>query len=181
MSRFTGMIGAARRWWAGESGTATVEFAIIFPFYVSLFMTTVELGMITFRHSMLERGLDLAVREVRLGTGSNPTADDIKQDICTYAGVLRDCMSNLRLEMIVVDPRNYSAPPAGADCIDHSEDPEPMRNFTHGGSNQMMLLRACYVFEPVFPTAGLGYQLEKDGAGNAAMVAASAFVQEPRG
>ncbi|MDU8929989.1 TadE/TadG family type IV pilus assembly protein [Alisedimentitalea sp. MJ-SS2] len=168
------------RLWRSDAGSATVEFAIIFPFYVTLFMTTVELGMITFRHSMLERGLDMAVREVRLGTGTNPTHDDIKNMICEFAGVLPNCSTNMRLEMILVDPRSYVAPPADADCIDHSEDPSPLRTFNHGTSNQMMLLRACFVFSPIFPTSGLGYALAKDGAGNAAMVASSAFVQEPK-
>ncbi|WP_322866546.1 TadE family protein [Aquicoccus sp. G2-2] len=172
---------AARRFLSREEATATVEFAIIFPFYVTLFLSSVEMGMIQFRHSMLERGLDMAVRDVRLGTGTNPTQDNIKDSICHYAGVLPDCAANLRLEMVLVDPRNYTSPPANADCVDHSEDPKPVRNFIHGGSNQMMMLRACYVFSPIFPTAGLGQQLNKDGAGNAAMTATSAFVQEPRG
>lgn len=180
MSRLGSIVRSLRAFRRSETGTATVEFAIIFPFYVILFMTTVELGMITFRHSMLERGLDLAVREVRLGTGTNPSHDDIKDLICSFSGVLPNCDNNLRLEMIPVDPRNYVAPQASADCVDHSEEPHPLREFTHGGSNEMMLLRACFVFSPIFPTAGLGYALEKDGAGNAAMVAASAFVQEPR-
>lgn len=180
MSRIARILGGARRWWRSETGTATVEFAIIFPFYVTLFMTTVELGMITFRNSMLERGLDMAVRDVRLGTGTNPTHDDIKAAVCYYSGVLPHCLDNLRLEMIVVDPRNYVAPSNTADCIDHSEVSNPLREFTNGGANQMMLLRACYVFSPIFPTSGLGFSLEKDGAGNAAMIASSAFVQEPR-
>lgn len=172
---------AVRRFLRGENGTATVEFAIMFPFYITLFLSSVELGMIHFRHSMLERGLDMAVRDIRLGTGTNPSHDDIKDAICNYAGVLPECGDNLRLEMILVDPRNYNPPSATADCIDHSEASNPMQGFVHGGSNQMMLLRACYVFSPVIPTSGLGYQLPKDGAGNVAMTAASAFVQEPRG
>lgn len=169
-----------RRLWRSDAGTATVEFAIIFPFYVTLFLTTVELGMINFRHSMLERGLDMAVRDVRLGTGSNPSHDDIKDLICNFSGVLPDCTNSLRLEMIRVDPRNYVTPGATADCIDHSETSNPLREFTNGSANEMMLLRACFVFSPIFPTSGLGYALVKDGAGNSAMVASSAFVQEPR-
>ena len=184
MSRvFAGTRAALRRFRGSEQGSATVEFAIMFPFFITLFLSSVEMGMIHLHHSMLERGLDMAVRDIRLGTGSNPSHDDIKDAICDYAGVLPKCDANLRLEMILVDPRAYVAPPSTPDCIDHSEDPLPLRNFAHGGSNQMMLLRACYVFSPIFPTAGLGYQLveDGDGAGNAAMSAASAFVQEPRG
>lgn len=174
-------VAVLRRFWAGEHGSSTIEFAIMFPFFITLFLSSVELGMIHFRHSMLERGLDMAVRDIRLGTGTNPTHDDIKDAICNYAGVLPQCDANLRLEMILVDPRNYNPPPVAADCVDHSEDPVPLRNFIHGGSNEMMMLRACFVFSPIFPTAGLGYQMPKDGAGNVAMTAASAFVQEPRG
>ena len=182
MRRLIATPGAAlRRWWAGDSGSATVEFAIMFPFFVTLFLSAVELGMIHFRHSMLERGVDMAVRDIRLGTGTNPSHDDIKDAICNYAGVLPNCGTNLRLEMILVDPFDYTPPPAIADCIDHSEDPNPLRTFDYGSSNEVMLLRACLVFSPVFPTAGLGYQIPKDGAGNIAMTVASAFVQEPRG
>lgn len=167
-------------WLRDETGTATVEFAIMFPIFVSIFLSSVELGVISLRHSMLERGLDMAVRDIRLGTGTNPQHDDIKAAICNYAGLLADCENSLRLEMIQVDPRNYTPPPGGADCIDHSEPVSAVRSFVNGQSNDLMMMRACYVFTPVFPTAWLGQQLVKDGAGNAAITAASAFVQEPR-
>ena len=32
---------------------------------------------------------------------------------------------------------------------------------------------------PVFPSSGLGYELEKDGSGRARMTSIAAFVQEP--
>ncbi|WP_322866549.1 TadE/TadG family type IV pilus assembly protein [Aquicoccus sp. G2-2] len=162
-----------------EDATATLEFAIVFPFFISLFLSTVELGMITFQHSMLERGLDMAVRDVRLGTGTAPQHDEIKQRICTYAGVLQDCQNALRLEMIPVDLRNSVSIDPTPDCVDSSKDVTPVRHFVNGQENELMILRACYKFSPVFPTAGLGKQLEKDGAGQVAMIAMSAFVQEP--
>lgn len=180
MSRLTTLARTLRRWRRNENGTATVEFAIMFPLFVTLLLSSVELGMIMFRHAMLERGMDLAVRDIRLGTGTNPDHDDIKDAICSFSGVLPNCTDNLRLEMIRVDPRAFAALPAEGDCIDHSEETVPVRSFAHGGENEMMLLRACYVFSPVIPTSGLGYYLEVDGAGNAAMFATSAFVQEPR-
>ncbi|WP_372609644.1 TadE/TadG family type IV pilus assembly protein [Aquicoccus sp.] len=179
MNRLFAIPRTLRRWRRDERGTATVEFAIMFPLFVTLFLSSVELGMIMFRHAMLERGLDLAVRDIRLGTGSDPDHDDIKDAICNFSGVLPQCADNLRLEMIRVDPRTFAALPAEGDCIDHSEEATPVRSFLHGGANDMMLLRACYVFSPVIPTSGLGYYLEVDGAGNAAMFATSAFVQEP--
>lgn len=169
-----------RRFWRAEDGNATVEFAITFPAMITIMLSGLELGFVTLQDSMLERAMDLTVREIRLGTGTAPQHDDIKAAICNYAGVLPDCTDNLRLEMIRVDPRNYVAPNATADCVDHSEATNPVRSFVNGDENESMLLRACLVFRPVFPTAGMGLQLAKDGAGNAAMTAASAFVQEPR-
>ncbi len=162
-----------------EEGNATIEFAILFPFFIIMFCAAVELGMITFRHSMLERGLDMAVRDVRLTTGGNFQHDDIVNRTCAYAGFLPNCGSNLRLEMIPLNMRNFSSPGGTANCIDHSLAANPIRQFSNGQQNQMMLLRACFVFKPVFPLTGLGRHLTTDGSGNAAMVATSAFVQEP--
>jgi hypothetical protein len=42
-----------------------------------------------------------------------------------------------------------------------------------------MLIRACVKFKPVFPTTGVGKELEKDGTGRARMTSMAAFVQEP--
>lgn len=168
-----------RRFRGEEAGTATLEFVILFPFFIIMFCASVELGMITFRHSMLERGLDMAIRDVRLTTGANFQHDDIRDRVCGYSGFLPNCDSNLRLEMVSLDMRNYSSPNGSANCIDHSEQANPIRQWENGQQNEMMLIRACYVFKPVFPLTGLGRHLSTDGADNAAMVATSAFVQEP--
>jgi len=169
-----------RRFRGEEDGNATVEFAILFPFFVFMFCAAVELGMITFRHSMLERGLDLAVRDVRLTTGASFEHDDIKEMTCNYSGFLPKCESNLRLEMVEMDMRNWTQPSGTAQCIDHSLAANPYTQWTYfTEENRMMLLRVCYVFKPVFPLTGLGRHLTTDDAGNAAMVATSGFVQEP--
>lgn len=179
MTSRTWMGRMVRKFRRAEEGTATVEFAIVFPFFIMLFMSSVELGMITLRHAMLERGLDLAVREIRLGTGNAPQHDEIVESICDYAGLIPGCTSTLRLEMIQIDLRDSVSMPHQADCIDTSEDVQPVRSFINGQENELMILRACVKFDPIFPTSGLGKQLAKDGAGQAALIATSAFVQEP--
>lgn len=169
-----------RRFRRREDGSATIEFAITFPSLLFLILSAVELGFVTLQHAMLERAMDMTVRDIRLGTGTAPQHDDIKDLICTRAGFISDCSDNLRLEMIQVDPRNWSAPPADADCTDKSEDVEPVRSFVNGQDNELMILRACAKIEPVFPTTGLGANMVKDGAGHFALVSSSAFVQEPQ-
>ena len=48
------------RFWRGQAGNATVEFVIVFPVFLTLFLFSLELAIITLRHTMLERGLDIA-------------------------------------------------------------------------------------------------------------------------
>ena len=162
-----------------ETGTATVEFVIVFPFFLGLMLSMFELSLITMRETMLERALDLTVREIRLETGAAPQHDEIKTRVCERAPVIPDCEKNLRLEMVQVDPRAWTLPDAEFDCVDRSQDVQPVRTFVNGMENDLMLLRACAKFSPVFPGAGLGKKLSKDGAGMAALIATSAFVQEP--
>lgn len=169
----------SRRVWRNDHGTATVEFVIVFPFFLGVMLSSFELSLITMRETMLERALDLTVREIRLETGTAPQHDEIKTRVCERAPVIPDCEKNLRLEMVQIDPHNWVEPDTTFDCIDRSQDVQPVRNFVNGMDNDLMLLRACAKFEPIFPGAGLGKTLSKDGAGMAALVATSAFVQEP--
>lgn len=163
----------------GENGSATIEFALAVPIIFTLFMTSVEMGIYSLRQNFLDRGLDMAVRNVRLNTGANYTHNDIKQMVCDFSGFLEDCDATLKLEMNPVNPRAFSGLDATADCADISLPVTPSRTFVNGGEHQLMLLRACYSFEPIFPTTGLGFALAKDGSGRAQMVALSGFVQEP--
>lgn len=163
-----------------ESGSATIEFAITFPAVLFLMLSGVELGMVTLHHSMLERAMDMTIRDIRLSTGTAPQHDAIKTLICQRAGFIENCDVNLRLEMIQVDPRAWVAISPDPDCTDQSEEVSPVRNFVNGLENELMILRACAKFDPVFPTTGLGQNMVKDGAGQYALVSTSAFVQEPR-
>ncbi|WP_296761734.1 TadE/TadG family type IV pilus assembly protein [Sediminimonas sp.] len=169
----------ATRFWRDERANPTIEFVIMFPVMVFFLLSAVELGFMTMRNTMLERAVDMTVRDIRLSTGMNLQHSDIKNTICDRAGMLPDCRDNLRLEMVQIDPRNWSTPDSTADCTDQSQEARPVRNFENGQENQMMLIRACLKFRPVFPLTGLGKSLTTDAAGHAAMVASSAFVQEP--
>ena len=163
-----------------EDGQMIIEFALAIPLVFTLFLTSVEMGIYSVRQMFLDRGMDVAVRQIRLGTGQNLTHNQVKQTICNNAGFLPDCTTTLRLEMTPVDPRNIgNGFNQAADCIDVSQPVTPLRTFVHGNNHELMLMRACYAFKPVFPSSGLGYAFEKDGSGRAKMFSVSAFVQEP--
>lgn len=162
-----------------ESGTATVEFVLVMPLYVAMLMMSIELGFVTLRATLLERGLDMAVRDIRLGTGTAPQHDAIKAIVCKNALMIRDCNQNLRLEMRPVDIRAYASLGTAADCTDTAVPAKPVREFTAGQQNQLMMLRACLKYDPLFPSAVLGSALTKDANGQVAITSMTAFVQEP--
>ena len=170
-----------RRFRRSESGHATIEFAITFPAMLFLLLSGVELGMITLQQSMLERAMDVTVRDIRLSTGTAPQYDEIKDLLCERAGVINSCSDNMSLEMVRIDPRNWVPLAAVATCTDKSEEVIPTTEFKNDAQeNELMILRACAKVDPVFPTTGLGKNVVKDGAGQFALVSVSAFVQEPR-
>ena len=163
-----------------EQGSAhTIEFVLWVPLFIVLIIATIELGAMNMRHTQLERSMDYTVRDIRLGTGEGLTHDQIKDSICEGAPLLADCGSTLRLEMIPLDLRNWSDPTSGVDCVDTSDEVNPVRRFENGADNQLMYLRACYMYRPIAPMGVLAGSLYTDDQGYTRIVSFSAFVQEP--
>lgn len=168
-----------------ESGAATVEFILILPVYLSMMMFSIELGFVTMRHVLLERGLDIAVRDLRLGTGtfsgdSEEVHNLIKDAVCDNAILLADCDTQLRLEMQSANLFSYATLDQEVECTDVSQPATAVTdyNFNTGLSNELMLLRACYRFNALFPNELLG-NLVIDATGQGAIVSTTAFVGEP--
>lgn len=169
---------ALRRFCAEEDGNAVAAYALWVPAFVAIIVSTIELGTVTVRSVQLERALDQAVREVKIGVTA-PSHDALKATICGKTTVLPGCMETLHLEMIPLDMRNYVEPPQSADCVDVSQEATPQRSFRHGTGGQLMFLRACYKFKPLTPAGTLNASLAKDAEGYTAIVSTSAFVFEP--
>lgn len=178
------LLNTIRRFRRAERGNVTVEFALMFPVFIMILTSSIEMGVITIRQTLLERGLDIAMREVRVGTGANYTHDQVRAMICDGAAIFEDCEQNLRLEMVPNDPRNYTRLPNTVDCAQHStggnEVLNPVRNFAAGQSNELVIVRACMLYDPIFPTSQLALERTTDQNGKSALVAVSAFTQEPR-
>lgn len=177
------------RFAACETGTITVQFVIIFPMFVMFFLMTVEAGVISLRNVMLERGVDIAVREVRIGRLPNPSREDLIEEICEAASIIPDCLNQMQLEMVVKDPRIWVWTPEDqdVDCIDRSVDVQTdVPDFTNGANNELVILRACARFDPFLPASPLSLigtaisnGSSEQAAGSYALVATSAFAVEP--
>lgn len=161
-------------------GNATLEFVMMFPIFIIVFLSAFEGGIMMTRHVMLERSLDLAVRDLRLGTWNPPTHQELKDKVCSKALVIPDCGNAVLLELRPVSTVTWQPLQGGATCVDRDEAIQPVTTFVSGGSSEMMLVRACAVFDPVFISTGIGLRLPTvDDRGGYALVATSAFVNEP--
>lgn len=181
MSKFFQKTGLFRR---KEDGNATIEFVLLFPAFIMLFLMGFESGYYMVRNVMLERGVDIAIRDVRLGNGNVPQFEVLRKRICDEAVMLRDCENSLQIEIQEVDiaPGGIATMQTVARCrnkMDVNENALGDTTFDVGEENSMMIVRVCVLQDPMFPTTGIGAGLGVDEIGNYAMIATSAFVNEP--
>ena len=163
-----------------DDGVASIEIVMILPVMTLLFMIAFEGGRVSLNHVMLERGLDLTVRDVRIGKMLNPSHDDLKESICDYARIIPECRENLQLEMVNMNVRAWSNKlNAEPRCIDRAEDVQPAVQFTNGGNNELMVLQVCSLFDPKALRTGLGKVIPKKSGDAYALIASAAFVMEP--
>lgn len=168
-----------RRLARDDRGAVTIEFVLWFPLFFGLVLTSVESGMLMLRYVMLERGLDVTVRELRVGNLVAPTHDQLKARICEESLIIPDCAESLTAELRPVSTTTWAMPTQRVACVDRSEEVQPLVEVTPGSANELMLIRVCAKFAPIIPTSTLGLALHKDNFGNYALVSTSAFVNEP--
>lgn len=166
------------------AGNGTIEFVLVLPGFFVLFTSAYESGMLSTRQVMLEHALDVTVREVRIGQLTAPNATELHkllvQSICDNSKVIDNCLNEVKLEMLTLDPRNWQAPSRKVDCIDREAEGEPSLTLNTGGNNQVMLLRVCAQFDPLVPTSGIGKGLvDKHNQPYYGLYAVSSFVMEP--
>ncbi len=197
MIRLLGKIaGGLRSLVRSEKGSSTLEFVILFPPFVIFLLSGVEAGLMMLRTAMLERGLDMAVREIRIGTPTPPTFDQFRTQICDVAMVIPNCMESLQVELQIVDGATWQPLDPTPRCVDRNTtiDPfdQPENFYNTGGNNDFMLVRLCANVDPILPGFALGLILDRiplpggeevaDGdpdLNGYAIVALSAFVNEP--
>ena len=164
-----------------EDGSATIEFVILYPIFMVLFLSGVESGVMMLRHAMLERGVDMSIRTLRLNTDSPPTFDELKSSVCNYAGLIKDCNEAVQIELVSVDTTNWTLAMDEIRCRDRDSDIDPVTETTYspGASNQLMVMRVCAIVDPIFPGTGLGTIMPVDDSGGYALVTITAYVNEP--
>jgi len=162
-----------------EDGNATIEFALLFPALITLFLMVFETGLLMTRGVMLDRAVDISMRQLRLGTLNPMSADGLKQAICSNSVIIPNCLNVVTLELRPISTTTWTPLNDATTCVDRSATVQPALEFTPGIQNEMMLVRVCAVFDPFFPTTGLAARMQLDSTGAYALVAMSAYVNEP--
>lgn len=167
-----------RRFLVDETGAATLEFVCCVPLLLLTIFQVVEVGIITTRTMLLERGVDVAVRDLRLGITPDMTHAKLKDLVCDGALALGGCRQNLILEVVEFDPA-AAYPQNSPNCIDRTGTLNPTISFDAGDRGKLMFVRACVVIDVLFPTVGVGLALPKDSSGGFQLISYSAFMNEP--
>ncbi|WP_254430663.1 MULTISPECIES: TadE/TadG family type IV pilus assembly protein [unclassified Ruegeria] len=159
------------------------------PFYMAVTYSGVDMGLMAFNHANLERALDEVIRDVRLNNidkydtspGATWEHDMLKDIICDKARYIKNCETNLKLEMRSIDPfvgQNLDPTPF---CVNTAEDirkPED-QVFVPGASNELMIIRACVEANPVWLNSMLGQLTATRASGTYELHATTVFVHEP--
>lgn len=171
-----------KRFRSDEGGYSTAEFVIVATTFLTAFFWIFETGLIMTKQMMLERAIDMTVRDLRLYTVP-PTklpSENIyqwaKRKTCENALVFKDCEANLHLEMDTFNPatgyaKNYK-------CVDRAEnDLNPLGVFTPNQRSEIMYIRACVRVDPMMPNGiALFPGVNDEGI---PLVADTAFMNEP--
>ena len=186
MIRLGSFLGQLRRSWRREDGNATIEFVLLFPALMTLFLIVFETGVMLTRGVMLDRGVDIAMRELRLGTLNPMTHGGLKDKICQQSAIIPNCINTVFLELRKISTTTWEPLSQTATCVNRALPIDPSLDFRQldgGASNEMMLVRVCAVFDPYFPTSGLAAQMKVSGklddTNGYALVTTSAYVNEP--
>lgn len=163
----------------GEDGTASMEFVLVIPLIMTVFMASFESGLLMTRSIMLEQSVDIAMRELRLGHISPVNNFQIKKAICKNAVIFPDCENSMKIQMNRVSTVAWDLPDTPNRCIARREEAEPVLTYNGVSQNDLMVIRVCVVLDAMFPSTGIALNLSMDEDGGYGLVARTAFVVEP--
>ena len=164
-----------------EDGAVTAEFVILFPLLFMIVVSVFEAGLLMTRYMMLDRGVDMAMREMRLGINPGADHDSIRDRICNFADILPDCTTTLIVELVKQSDAPVGYPWDNPNCYDRTETVLPVLNVDPDPDQaaEIMYVRVCALVDPIMPGLEFGLMLPKDETGAHQMIAFGAFINEP--
>lgn len=176
MRRLSGFF---KGWLRREDGTATMEFVLVLPVIMMVFMASFESGLLMTRSIMLEQSVDMTMRELRLGHFGQVTNSLLKKEICSRTIIFPDCRQNIKIQMDRVSTATWNIPVQPDHCINRRAVADPVVTYGAMLDNDLMVIRVCVTLQAMFPSTGIGLKLPLDRDGGYGLVARSAFSIEP--
>lgn len=164
-----------------EEGAVTIPTLFWMPLFIMIMAASVEFCVLIFKQTLLDRGVDLTTRIMRLGIEPLPSHTQLKRSICTNIAFIPKCMDRLAVEVFPVDTDTWTASnQSAALCTDSTSAAALAPQIERGGSNQMMILRACLKIDTMMKVNPLAAALVRDAGGQTALISITAFINEPR-
>ncbi|MGR3541459.1 MAG: TadE/TadG family type IV pilus assembly protein [Hasllibacter sp.] len=176
------MIRKLRRFLRREDGFMAMEFAILMPAMMLFLCFGIETGVLMARAAMFDRAVDIASRDLRLGTASPLSYDAFRHNICMRVAIIGDCHDSIQIEVQPIESVDLSTFRGTEVCQDRSNPtltPIDDTTYTPGVANQMMLIRACVNIESFFPGSAILALIPRDANDDFRLLAVNAFVHEP--
>lgn len=172
-----------RKWFRRDEGAAAMEFVLVFPVILTVFFTSLETSTILVRQAMLERAVDITVRDMRLSNAEFLTTTLISNQICNNARIIRDCRDTISLEVNPIERPSYAMPSLQTSCTNRqAQIPNPTQfDPSQTQPNQLMLLRVCVELDPLLPLSAFMVDLNSRMNGTLFLETSTIFVTEPLG
>jgi len=174
-----GLFNRLRKGFWREDGTATMEFVLMVPVFLTIFMASFESGLLMVRQILLDQSVDQSMRELRLGHMNNVTEASLRTQICSLTIVFSNCETVMMIQLDRISTTTWAIPGTPTACINRDEQIQPVVALQIGQQNDVMLVRVCVIQDAMFPTTGIGLGLAVDSQGGYALISRSAFVVEP--
>lgn len=161
-----------------EDGTALPELVMALPCVIFVFFACFETGLAMTRSVLLERSVDIVMRELRLGAYPDPNHALLKAEICAQTMLMPNCTGQIAIEILPISRQTWAMPTDDAPCVDRVQEIDPVTTLTIGQQNAIMLVRVCVIQDAIFPFTGVAMGMKVDDTGYR-VVAVSTFVNEP--
>lgn len=186
-----------RSWAKRQDGAVTVEFVVVVPFVLTLFFASVDTGITMLRQVMLDRAVDMAVREIRLGSERMDSSEEFRNAVCSgfedgngnvistgMRAVMNEaeCLAGIAVEMQVIDTTNFSGLDDPVRCVNRELALTPAVAFnpgSGGAAQELMLIKTCVSANPFIRLTGFFNSMPINPDGDYVIASRGIFVNEP--
>lgn len=167
---------------ADDNGSYAIEFAMVAAPFIALILAIMELGLVFFAGTHLDKAVDGAARTIRTGIAQNEgfTIDDFQQKILDEsAGAL---FSADKLQIDVRTAATFSSIDPAIPIDGDGEVDDDDFGFNPGTCSEVVLVRVYYswpVMTPKFGAQNLGLDLSGPTSGIHILSSVKAFQNEP--